>query len=119
IDIPIKPLKELTLPRWVLGRLIVARSKHRDFPEYHERFNHPRYEPLCRCGKEKSSTHFYVCNILRKKWDRWKGPGKLRLPLMSTKERVRWMLTTPKGAIVYQIYLEYTRFFQEVSPFYY
>ncbi|POS81962.1 hypothetical protein EPUL_006709, partial [Erysiphe pulchra] len=43
--IPRKFLKELTISRKILYCLLSAKSKHGDFKEYHEKFNHTTYTP--------------------------------------------------------------------------
>ncbi|CBF80200.1 hypothetical protein AN7833.2 [Aspergillus nidulans FGSC A4] len=42
--------REHKLPRWVLGRLVAARTGHGDFTAYHQRFNHPDYLESCSCA---------------------------------------------------------------------
>ena len=68
----LKKLPKLTLPRRQLGHLLMARSQHGDFAEYHERF-HPGQATLeCPCGRQKSPTHLFYCR---------KVPGHLRVRL--------------------------------------
>lgn len=65
--------REHNLPRWVLGRLIAARTGHGDFAAYHERFHHSDYLATCSCRKPKTTIHFFFCPHTRKRWkDRWK-----------------------------------------------
>jgi len=113
IECPAKAPKELRLPRWVLGKLIAARSGHGDFKAYHERFSHTGNRLECRCGKTKTPTHFYRCKPARRIWDRWKKRPKL--PPWPEERRIRWMLSTPRGARVFQEYISKTKFFQELS----
>jgi hypothetical protein len=54
INMPTGKPKELELPRWALGRLVSARSRHGDFVEYYERFQHERYIVKCACGRDKT-----------------------------------------------------------------
>ncbi len=68
----LRKLPELNLPRRVLGYLLMTRSQHGDFAEYHERF-HPGQATLeCPCGRQKSPTHLFYCR---------KIPGHLRVRL--------------------------------------
>lgn len=52
---------ELELPRWLLHRLIAARTGHGDFASYHRRFRHEDAILECVCGQETSPTHFVRC----------------------------------------------------------
>ncbi|CCU79231.1 reverse transcriptase, putative [Blumeria hordei DH14] len=54
-------LKELTLSRATLGRILAARSGHGDFANYHERFNHENAPKYCRCDRPPSTM---IPNIL-------------------------------------------------------
>ena len=57
----LKKLPELTFPRRQLGNLLMTRSQHGDFAEYHEKF-HPGQATLeCPCGRQKSPTHLSYC----------------------------------------------------------
>jgi hypothetical protein len=63
----LKKLPELTLQRRQLGYLLAARTRHGDFADYHERFNHEDAELNCPCGRRKSPTHLFYCRkILRR-----------------------------------------------------
>ncbi|EED16356.1 conserved hypothetical protein [Talaromyces stipitatus ATCC 10500] len=75
ITSPTRP-EELKLPRPILGRILAARSKHDDFADYHERFNHQDAHLFCRCGTRKSLIHFFFCRIAKEKdfpapWTSW------------------------------------------------
>jgi hypothetical protein len=48
---------ELELTRATLHRLLAARSRHGDFAEYHERFEHEDAVLECSCGKRKAPEH--------------------------------------------------------------
>lgn len=61
IEFSLKPNPELSLPRWLLGHLLAARTGHGDFAEYHERFNHTDYQADCVCGKTKDTHHIFHC----------------------------------------------------------
>ena len=54
---------ELALSRRLLHGLYAARSGHGDFATYHRRFNHHDANLECRCGQEKSPTHFVRCSF--------------------------------------------------------
>lgn len=99
--------EELKLPRPVLGRLLAARSKHGDFADYHERFNHQDTHLLCRCGTRKSPIHFLFCRIAKRKAARPPGP---------LSEVIPFLLGTPKGAIKLAAWFSETRFFEDICP---
>jgi len=108
--------KELRLPRWALGRLIMARTRHGDFVEYHERFNHVSYQPWCGCGKEKTPAHFISCKEALKIWkseDRRKVP---KPPCGGLSRKIDWVLGTPKGGRYLQAYMEATKFHTNICP---
>ena len=52
---------ELTLLWPSLGCLLAARSRHGDFAEYHECFNHENALLTCSCGQHKTPQHFFHC----------------------------------------------------------
>ncbi|KAJ6438033.1 ABC transporter [Purpureocillium lavendulum] len=52
---------ELELPRPLLHHLLAARSRHGDFADYHERFNHDDARLLCSCGRRKEPSHLFYC----------------------------------------------------------
>ncbi|KJZ69782.1 hypothetical protein HIM_10821 [Hirsutella minnesotensis 3608] len=54
--------KELVgVPRERLHHLLAVRSKHGDFAQYHERFNHPDALLVCSCGRRKAPDHIFYC----------------------------------------------------------
>src|SRR4051795_11119876 len=103
---PTRP-EELKLPRPILGRILAARSKHGDFADYHERFNHTDVHLLCRCGARKSPIHFIFCQIAKRKAPRFPGQPSEVIP---------FLLGTPKGAIRLANWLTETRFFEDICP---
>ncbi|KAJ6437552.1 Intermediate cleaving peptidase 55 [Purpureocillium lavendulum] len=52
---------ELELPRPLLHHLLAARSRHGDFADYHERFNHDDARLSCSCGRRKEPSHLFYC----------------------------------------------------------
>ncbi|PZR61209.1 MAG: hypothetical protein DI537_52575, partial [Stutzerimonas stutzeri] len=52
---------ELALPRATLHTLLAARSRHGDFADYHERFNHDDARLDCSCGRRKAPEHPFYC----------------------------------------------------------
>lgn len=98
-DLNIKPhtkssrAREHGLPRWVLGRLIAARTGHGDFVGYHKRLQHRDFLATCSCSKSKSPVHFFFCPPARKRWkDGWKGPKA------NPSATIDWILGTAAGA---------------------
>lgn len=103
--------REHGLPRWVLGRLIAARTGHGDFTGYHERFQHRDFLATCSCGKPKSPIHFFFCPPTRKRWkDRWKGPK------VSPSATIDWILSTAAGAEEFGRFVQETSFFKDICP---
>jgi len=98
---------ELQLPRHILGRILAARSKHGDFADYHNRFNHQENYLLCSCGSRKSPIHFLYCHIAKKKGPRL--PGHPSATFQS-------LIGTPKGAFSLATWLSETRFFEDICP---
>jgi hypothetical protein len=47
---------KLSLLRYVLGRILAARTGHSDFVDYHEPFNHEDAHLHCRCDASKSQS---------------------------------------------------------------
>ncbi|KAJ6436009.1 mutator-like element [Purpureocillium lavendulum] len=52
---------ELELPRPLLHHLLAARSRHGDFADYHEKFNHDDARLSCSCGRRKEPSHLFYC----------------------------------------------------------
>ncbi|EED11470.1 polymerase, putative [Talaromyces stipitatus ATCC 10500] len=98
---------ELQLPRHILGRILAARTKHGDFADYHEWFNHTDAHLTCRCGARKSPIHFIFCQIAKRK-----APRFPRHP----SEVIPFLLGTPKGATKLAKWLTETRFFEDICP---
>ncbi|CBF84167.1 hypothetical protein AN2711.2 [Aspergillus nidulans FGSC A4] len=103
--------REHKLPRWVLGRLVAARTGHGDFTAYHQRFNHSDYLESCSCGKTKTPVHFFFCPYTRKRWkDRWRcirdGPSKT----------IDWLLSTAAGAEEFSRIVQESSFFKDICP---
>lgn len=61
----IKTMPEINLSRKVLGWLIVARSGHGHFADYHERFRHEEVDIRRECGQRRSRLHPFSCNRAR------------------------------------------------------
>ena len=57
----------LSVPRPVLAWLLAARSGHRDFAKYHERFGHTSATIHCRCEARTTPTHFFFCRHSRQR----------------------------------------------------
>ncbi|XP_044715200.1 Endonuclease/exonuclease/phosphatase [Hirsutella rhossiliensis] len=47
-------------PRPLLHHLLAARTRHGDFADYHERFNHDDARLTCSCGRRKSQTMSFI-----------------------------------------------------------
>lgn len=47
-------------------QVIACRSDHGGFDEYHVRFGHKDADWHCKCGRAKTPTHFYFCQLARK-----------------------------------------------------
>jgi ribonuclease HI len=106
---PTRP-EELKLPRPILGRILAARSKHGDFADYHERFNHQDAHLFCRCGTRKSPIHFFFCRIAKRKIARPPGPPG------PPYEIIPFLLGTPKGAMKLATWISESRFFEDICP---
>lgn len=52
---------ELVLLRWLLHRLMAARTWHGDIASYHQHFNHSDATLEYVCGQETSPIHFIRC----------------------------------------------------------
>ncbi|KJZ68219.1 hypothetical protein HIM_12392 [Hirsutella minnesotensis 3608] len=52
---------ELALSRPLLHHLLAARTRHGDFADYHERFDHQDERLTCSCGRRKDPTHIFYC----------------------------------------------------------
>ncbi|KJZ69665.1 hypothetical protein HIM_10938 [Hirsutella minnesotensis 3608] len=52
---------ELALSRPLLHHLLAARTRHGDFADYHERFDHQDARLTCSCGRRKDPTHIFYC----------------------------------------------------------
>ncbi|KJZ69554.1 hypothetical protein HIM_11047 [Hirsutella minnesotensis 3608] len=52
---------ELTLSWPLLHHLLAARTRHGDFADYHERFDHHDALLTCSCGRRKDPTHIFYC----------------------------------------------------------
>ncbi|KJZ70081.1 hypothetical protein HIM_10542 [Hirsutella minnesotensis 3608] len=99
--------KELVgVPRERLHHLLAARSKHGDFAQYHERFNHPDALLVCSCVRRKAPDHIFYCRKI---------------------DPVRRMKLTPSAGqainsaigLKYEKFLklmEKTSFFQQICP---
>lgn len=103
--------QEHKLPRWVLGRLIAARTGHGDFAAYHERFQHVDYLATCSCKRQKSPVHFFFCPPTRKRWkDRWKCKRG------SPSSTIDWLLGTAAGAEEFSHIVQDSSFFKDICP---
>ena len=105
--------RELSLPRWALGKLVAARSGHGDFQAWHERLGHQDGPYLCSCGSPKGPIHFYLCRKAQRVWRRKK---RKKPPVHGTQAEIDWILGAPAGARFFLEYASETRFFQEISP---
>ena len=63
LDLKMRRMKppELALPRWLLHKLLAARTGHGDFAAYHRRLKHLDAELNCVCGQETTPMHFIRC----------------------------------------------------------
>lgn len=61
----VKTMPEIALKGEVLGWLIAARSGHRHFADYHERFGHDEEDLRCGCGQRRSQLHPFSCSNAR------------------------------------------------------
>ena len=104
---PLKP-KELLLPRYILGKILAARTGHGDFADYHERFNHEDALLHCRCGARKAPLHFFFCRIAKRIIPRPSGPPSAVISKL---------LGTANGAETLAKWLLQTRYFDDICPF--
>ena len=98
---------ELHLPRHHLARVLAARTRHGDFADYHERFNHEDAYIYCQCGARKSPIHFFYCRIVKRRLPRTPGPPSEAIP---------FLLGTPKGAAILAAWLSETHFYDTICP---
>ncbi|KAK1916570.1 hypothetical protein P3342_012194 [Pyrenophora teres f. teres] len=77
-----RPPTMLTLPRRVLAKALMIRSKHGDFAWYHRRFNHEDATLECVCGRAKTPEHIVFCRRTQSKFRYW----PLRPDAPSTRE---------------------------------
>lgn len=97
---------ELRLRRSRLGYLIAARTGHGDFAEYHRRFHHEDADLLCRCGDEKSQTHFFTCR---------NAIPNIRSTMSASLDGGRalsWLLGTAKGAALFAKWCDASSFYE-------
>ncbi|EED11421.1 conserved hypothetical protein [Talaromyces stipitatus ATCC 10500] len=80
-------------------------QRHRDFADYHERFNHDDAYLLCRCGARKAPLHFLFCHIAKRRAPRPPGPPS---------EVISFLLGTAKGAQKLATWLAETHFFEDI-----
>ena len=104
---PLKP-KELLLPRYILGKILAARTGHGDFADYHERFNHENALLHCRCGARRAPLHFFFCRIAKRRIPRPLGPPSVMIPKL---------LGTANGAETLAKWLLQIRYFDDICPF--
>lgn len=100
-------LPELGLKREALGWLIVARSGHGHYANYHERFGHDDEEDLlCSCGRKRAQLHPFSCTNARvNRAKLWCGKKQRYL----TADEV---LGTQEGALVFQEWAPATGLFK-------
>ncbi|OAQ65636.1 endonuclease/reverse transcriptase [Purpureocillium lilacinum] len=97
---------ELALPRATLHSLLAARSRHGDFADYHERFNHDEARLDCSCGRRKAPEHPFYCR---------KVPPRLRMrPTPSPAEAVHHAVG--KGFKAFVEMTSESSFFQRICP---
>ncbi|OAQ59786.1 endonuclease/exonuclease/phosphatase [Purpureocillium lilacinum] len=97
---------ELALPRATLHNLLAARSRHGDFADYHERFNHDDARLDCSCGRRKAPEHPFYCR---------KVPPRLRMRLApSPAEAIHHAVG--KGFKAFVEMTSESSFFQRICP---
>jgi len=97
---------ELALPRATLHTLLAARSRHGDFADYHERFNHDDARLDCSCGRRKAPEHPFYCR---------KIPPRLRMRLApSPAEAIHHAVG--KGFKAFVEMTSESSFFQRICP---
>ncbi|KAJ6439060.1 reverse transcriptase [Purpureocillium lavendulum] len=97
---------ELALPRATLHSLLAARSRHGDFADYHERFNHDDARLDCSCGRRKTPEHPFYCR---------KVPPRLRMRLApSPAEAIHHAVG--KGFKAFVEMTSESSFFQRICP---
>ncbi|OAQ65608.1 endonuclease/exonuclease/phosphatase [Purpureocillium lilacinum] len=97
---------ELALPRATLHSLLAARSRHGDFADYHERFNHDDARLDCSCGRRKAPEHPFYCR---------KVPPRLRMRLApSPAEAIHHAVG--KGFKAFVEMTSESSFFQRICP---
>ncbi|XP_044717978.1 RNase H domain-containing protein [Hirsutella rhossiliensis] len=97
---------ELTLSRATLHNLLAARSRHGDFSDYHERFDHDDASLDCSCGRRKTPEHPFYCR---------KIPPRLRMRLIpSPAEAIHHAVG--KGFKAFVAMTSECSFFQRICP---
>ncbi|OAQ93892.1 reverse transcriptase [Purpureocillium lilacinum] len=97
---------ELMLPRATLHSVLAARSRHGDFADYHERFNHDDACLDCSCGRRKAPEHPFYCR---------KIPPRLRMRLApSPAEAIHHAVG--KGFKAFVEMTSESSFFQRICP---
>ena len=97
----------LKLERQTVGHIIASRTYHRDFADYHTRFNHTEANNKCSCGKNKSPLHFYFCCKSKAAKTLCKQPPSMAIP---------WLLGTVAGTKKLAEWLTATKFYQWICP---
>jgi len=108
--------KELDLKRPTLARLVEARTGHGDFKKHGERRGWPVFDPHCGCGADKEPLHFYHCPAYAEAWKKRKKKG-LEFPSRDRMKQTKWMISTERGAKVFALYAQETRYFEEMVPY--
>jgi hypothetical protein len=107
LEIPLqRPLLEMKLPRFTLGKLYAARLGHGDFADYHARLNHEDAECHCQCGALKSLEQFYYCRLARH------AAAQRRRPAYNLRE----MLAILQGAQEVHNWLNKIAFYKDICP---
>ena len=70
----------------------------------------------CICGQDKAPDHFFRCPVA---WDVWKTVKKEKgFPVHGKEKQIAWMLGYAKGAEMFRMFIEGTRFFEDICKTY-
>ena len=99
-------MPEMNRSRKVLDWLIVARSGHVHFADYHERFGHEEEDIRCKCGQRRSRLYPFSCVDAR--------PNRARLFSMADRRLLttRKVLGTTQGVEMFAEWAPRTELFQ-------
>ena len=101
-----KSMSKFALQPEVLVYLIAARSGHRHFADYHERFSHDEQDLHCQCGQKRAQLHLFSCPKARP------HRGKLLCSKLGRRRLPKEVLATPKGVKIFAEWGPATKLFE-------